>query len=94
MKTVLDCLENGSRYLEKRGIEDARRNMQWLVAKQLGCSRIDLYLQFDRPMSEDELIPLREVLKRRGAGEPLQHLLGTVAGDLFEFTAADDVRRQ
>lgn len=77
MKTVLDCLESGSRYLEERGIEDARRNMQWLVAHHLGCTRIQLYTQFDRPLAEGELVPLREALKRRGAGEPLQHLLGT-----------------
>ena len=78
MKTVLDCLESGSRYLQERGVSDARRNMQLLVAKELGCSRLDLYLEFDRPLEEAELEPLRAALKRRGAGEPLQHLLGTV----------------
>lgn len=85
MKTVLDCLESGSRYLEDRGIENARRNMQWLVAHQLGCDRLELYLQFDRPMEEEELAPLRDILKRRGAGEPLQHLLGTVEFHRHEF---------
>jgi len=85
MKTVLDCLESGSRYLEERGIEDARRNMQWLVAKQLGCSRLDLYLQFDRPLEEGDLVPLRDALKRRAAGEPLQHLLGTIEFCGHEF---------
>lgn len=85
MKTVLDCLESGSRYLEDRGIENARRNMQWLVAHQLGCDRLELYLQFDRPMAEEELAPLRDILKRRGAGEPLQHLLGTVEFHRHEF---------
>lgn len=78
MKTLLDCLESGSRFLEKRGIEDARRNMQWLAAKQLACSRVELYTWFDRPMTEAELAPLRELVKRRSAGEPLQHLLGSV----------------
>jgi release factor glutamine methyltransferase len=85
MKTVLECLESGSRYLEERGIEDARRNMQWLVAKQLGCSRLEIYLQFDRPLPEEDLAPLRGALKRRGAGEPLQHLLGTVEFCGHEF---------
>ncbi|NNC88405.1 MAG: peptide chain release factor N(5)-glutamine methyltransferase [Akkermansiaceae bacterium] len=78
MKTVLDCIEMGTRYLEERAVADARRNMQWLVAGQLGCERIDLYTQFDRPMHEDELAPLREALKRRASGEPLQHIMGTV----------------
>lgn len=78
MKTVLDCMESGTRYLEKRGIKDARSNMQWLMAQQLGCSRIALYQQFDRPMEEGKLAPLRETLRKRGEGVPLQHLLGTV----------------
>jgi release factor glutamine methyltransferase len=52
--------------------------MQMLVAGQLGCSRMDLYTQFDRPLEEADLLPLREALKKRGEGVPLQHLLGTV----------------
>ncbi|MFT4177275.1 MAG: peptide chain release factor N(5)-glutamine methyltransferase [Luteolibacter sp.] len=78
MSTVLETIDGGTRYLEKRGIEDARRNMQLLVAHQLGCTRMDLYLQFDRPLEESQLAPLRELLKKRGEGIPLQHLLGTV----------------
>ena len=78
MSTVLETIDGGTRYLEKRGIEDARRNMQMLVAGQLGCTRMDLYLQFDRPLDEDTLVPLREALKKRGEGIPLQHVLGTV----------------
>ena len=78
MKTVLDCIESGTRYLEDRSIEDARRSMQLLVAHQLGCSRTELYMSFDRQMQDDDLAPLRELLKKRGQGVPLQHLLGTV----------------
>jgi release factor glutamine methyltransferase len=78
MSTVLETIEGGTRYLEKRGIEDARRNMQILVAHQLGCTRMALYLQFDRPLLENELAPLRELLKKRGEGHPIQHLVGSV----------------
>ena len=85
MSTVLETIDGGTRYLEKRGIEDARRNMQMLVAKQLGCTRMDLYLQFDRPLMEDDLSPLRENLKKRGEGMPLQHLLGQVYFHRNEF---------
>ena len=85
MTTVLEILDGGTRYLEKRGIEDARRNMQHLVAHQLGCTRMELYMRFDQPIEERDLVPLRDVLKRRGEGEPLQHLLGTVFFHQHEF---------
>jgi release factor glutamine methyltransferase len=85
MSTVLETIDGGTRYLEKRGIEDARRNMQLLVARQLGCTRMDLYLQFDRLIDEADLMPLREVLKQRGEGIPLQHLLGSVGFHHREF---------
>ena len=78
MKTVLECLEGGASYLRERGVESPRRNMEWLLAQQLSCSRIELYASFDRPMTEQELAPLRGLLKRRGKGEPLQHILGIV----------------
>ena len=78
MTTVLETLDKGTAYLAKKGIEDARRNMQQLVAHQLGCTRMDLYLRFDQPLDESDLAPLRDRLKRRGDGVPLQHLLGSV----------------
>lgn len=78
MSTVLEILDGGTRYLEQRSVEDARRNMQLLLAKELGCSRMDLYTQFDRPLEEAVLAPMREHLRKRGQGVPLQHLLGEV----------------
>ncbi len=85
MTTVLDILDKGTAYLEKKGIEDARRNMQLLVARQLGCTRMDLYLRFDQPLDETHLAPLRESLRKRGEGAPLQHLLGSVHFHRREF---------
>lgn len=85
MSTVLETIDGGTRYLEKRGIDDARRNMQMLVAHQLGCTRMDLYLQFDRPLEESDLAPLRDLLKKRGEGAPIQHLMGKVWFHQHEF---------
>ena len=78
MKTVLDTIRTGTPWLEKAGVENARLNMELLLAKVLGCRRMQLYMDFDRPLSETELAPLRDLVKRRREGEPLQHLLGSV----------------
>ena len=85
MKTILDTLEAGTTWLEKKGIEDARRNMQLMICHQLDCSKIQLYTRFDEPLDESALAPLREMLKQRGEGVPLQHLLGTVEFYLRDF---------
>jgi release factor glutamine methyltransferase len=78
MATVLDTLQKGTAYLEKHGVDEARLNMQLLLAHALKCERMQLYLDFDRVLDETQLEKLRELTKRRGRGEPLQHLLGTV----------------
>ena len=78
MKTLLETLQSGTAYLEKRGVDEPRLNMEHLTAKVLGCTRMDLYLSFDRPLEESQLAPLRDMTKRRGNREPLQHILGNV----------------
>src|SRR5213080_842209 len=76
--TVLEVLESTTAYFRKREIDSPRLNGEHLLAQVLGCKRIDLYLKFERELDEAELALLRERVRRRGQGEPLQHLLGTV----------------
>ena len=77
-KTVLDVVQSTTGYLKKHKIDNPRLNAEHLLAHVLGRTRMELYLEFERIFSEAELTALRELVRRRGQGEPLQHLLGTV----------------
>jgi release factor glutamine methyltransferase len=76
--TLLEVLQKSTEFLSKRKIDNPRLNAEHLLGYVLGHTRMELYLEFERKLSEEELAPLRELLRRRGEGEPLQHLLGTV----------------
>jgi release factor glutamine methyltransferase len=74
--TPLAVLEWTTRRFTDAGIAGARLEAQLLVAHALGCTRMELYTGFDKPLGEPELAGLRDFIRRRLAGEPLAYLIG------------------
>lgn len=78
MITLLEIIKRSASYLNEKGIVRARREAEEVIADALGVKRLDLYLQFDRPLTEQELPPLRQAIQRRSAHEPAQYIAGKV----------------
>jgi len=91
MLTVLDVLNKSTDYLEKKGTESPRMNAELLLADILKCKRLELYLMYDRPLTEKELAEYREYLKRRSTFEPAQYIIGTVEFYGLEFKVSPAV---
>ncbi len=77
--TLREALEWTREYLGSKGDEAPRRSAEWLLSAATGLSRVQLYANHDRPLSHDERSSLREAVKRRAEGEPLQYVTGEVA---------------
>ena len=75
---LLDILNKTTDWFKSKGIENPRLDAQLLLGNILGMKRLELYMNFDRPLNENELARYRELVRRRGQHEPLQHLLGDV----------------
>lgn len=82
MKTILEVIKLSSDYLQQRSISSARKEAEQLIADALMVKRLDLYMDFDRPLTEDELVKCRQSLARRAKGEPSQYIHGSV--DFFD----------
>ena len=91
MLTVLESIKLSTDYLEKKGIESPRTNAELLLANILICKRLDLYLKFDQPLKENEIILYREFIRRRGKFEPLQYITGSVEFFGIEFKVNNSV---
>jgi release factor glutamine methyltransferase len=75
-RTLGEILRRSSDYLRRKGIESSRLDAERLLAHALGCSRLQLYTDFERPLTPDELARCRSLVARRGRREPLAYVLG------------------
>lgn len=78
MITILEAIKLSTEYLENKKVDSPRANAEILLAEVLKFKRIDLYLSFDKPLSENELNIYREFIRKRGMRIPLQYIIGSV----------------
>ena len=74
---VIELINTATEHLKQKGFENPRLEVEYLLGSLLGLSRINLYMAFDRPLTENELDRFRSLYRRRLAHEPLQYLTGS-----------------
>jgi release factor glutamine methyltransferase len=84
--TVLEAIQRSTDFLQKRGVESPRLQTELLLAHRLKMPRMKLYLNFERTLTAEETDDFRELIKRRGQREPLQHITGSTSFCGFEIT--------
>jgi release factor glutamine methyltransferase len=83
--TVLEAIQKSTEFLAKKGVESPRLQTELLLAHLLKLPRMKLYLNFERVLTPAETDALRELVKRRGQREPLQHITGSTSFCGFEI---------
>lgn len=76
MNSLLELLKKSTEFLAKKGIDNARLQSELIFAGTLRCRRLDLYLQFERPLTQEQVDTLRERILRRSRREPVQYIVG------------------
>lgn len=77
--TVLAIIQRSTEFLQQKGVESPRLQVELMLERVLNMPRLKLYLNFERTLDEIELAQLREMVKRRALREPLQHILGSTS---------------
>ena len=73
---IIDLINWGTYHFTTKGLDNARREMEWFLCEILKCERIDLYVRFEEILNAEELENFRSMVKRRITGEPFQHIIG------------------
>lgn len=79
MQKLIDILNKTTEFFKKNGVPNPKLDAQYILAHGLNMKRMELYLNFDRPLSEEELTLLRPMVARRAKREPLQHIIGNTS---------------
>lgn len=74
--TITDLLAKSTIWLKERGSTSPRLDSELLLAEVLGMNRVELYVHFEQPLNPDEVDCYRELIRRRGEGEPVAYILG------------------
>ena len=77
--TVLEAIQRSTEFLAKKGVESPRLQAELLLAHLLKQPRMRLYLEFERVLAPTQVDGLREIIRRRGQREPLQHIVGSTS---------------
>ncbi len=77
--TVLEVIQKSADFLARKGLDSPRLQIELLLAHALGVPRLELYLNFERTLTEAELEILRDWVRRRAGREPLQHIVGSTS---------------
>ena len=89
--TVLEAIQRSTEFLAKKGVESPRLQTELLLAHLLKQPRMRLYLNFERALTPAEVDGFRELIKRRGQREPLQHIVGSTSFCGLEIAVNRDV---
>ncbi|PAW68539.1 MAG: protein-(glutamine-N5) methyltransferase, release factor-specific [Opitutia bacterium Tous-C1TDCM] len=90
MLTVLEIIKRTTEFLGGKGVESPRLNAELLVGHALARKRMQLYMEFERPLTEAELEKIRPLVRRRAQHEPLQYITGET--EFFGLTLKCDRR--
>ena len=84
MRTVKDVLLKTAAFLDDLQLPHPRKEAEELLGHVLGLTRVQVYLEFDRPLDDGELAAIRGLVRRRANREPLYWLLGSVGFHAFD----------
>ncbi len=88
---MIGAVKMAAEYLAGREVSSPRLNAEHLLAKIMGCERLDLYLRFDERLTEEDLAGYRAFLKRRAEHYPLQYILGSTEFYSLPFETSEGV---